>query len=575
METGVAYSSLRPEDRECSLLSTKSPQSFHETIKSAPYRSPDEDGDWRKAVSILARANDVKVNTMTASLDPKDVTTPSSLNPRRWVILIAVMLAFLPVVLDMTILHIAVPSLTLALRASTTQVLWIIDIYSLLMAGLLVPMGTLADRIGHRKMLLTGLVVFGIASIIAAFSVTPWMLIAGRILLACGAAMIMPCVLGIIRRTFDDPGERAMALGLWGTVGAAGAAVGPLVGGALLEHFWWGSVFLINVPVVLVIIPIIALILPRQETLSSCKWQISQALLLIAGIVGLVFAVKTGFSGKQPLIVVLMAALGGAVALAIFVSKQLSTAEPMLDVTLFSRPAIVTGVGMAIVTSGALAGVELTIAQELQFILGRSPLQAGLFMLPIMVAAATGGPVAGFLSSRLGLRAVATSSLLTAALCLMTLAQSDFHNPGFIVPVCLALLGLSLSIGLTSSSIAIMGAVEAEKAGAAGSLEATGYELGAGLGITFFGVALSAIYMAAMVLPAGISPEFTDMASRSIGDTYVLAEELPQDVAAALVAAGKNAFSAAHAILLTVAGTLIGMLSMAVFFALKNEKAGH
>ncbi len=512
---------------------------------------------------------------MTVSFDPNHVPPPSPLHAHRWIILIAVMLAFLPVVLDMTILHIAVPSLTLALQASTTQVLWIIDIYSLLMAGLLVPMGTLADRIGHRKMLLTGLFVFGLASVVAAFSLTPSMLIAGRILLAFGASMIMPCVLGIIRRTFEDPGERAMALGLWGTVGAAGAAVGPLVGGALLEHFWWGSVFLINVPVVLVIMPIIAFILPEKEILSPGKWQISQALLLIVGIIGLVFAAKTGFSGKEPFAIVGLALLIGATALAIFVRNQLSVAEPMLDVTLFSRPAIVTGVGMAVVTAGALAGVELTLAQELQFVLGKSPLQAGLFMLPIMVAAAVGGPVAGFLSNRLGLRAVASASLLVAAACLVTLAQSDFHDPGLAVPACLTLLGLSLSISLTASSIAIMGAVEAEKAGAAGSLEATGYELGAGLGITFFGVALSAIYMGALVLPAGIPPQLADAASHSIGDTYVLAGKLPQDLAAALVTAGKSAFSQAHAVLLTAAGTLIGLLSAAVFFALKNVKAGH
>ncbi len=515
------------------------------------------------------------VKKMTVSVDPNNVTPPSPLHARRWFILIAVMLAFTPVVIDMTILHIAVPSLTLALRASTTQVLWIIDIYSLLMAGLLVPMGTLADRIGHRKMLLTGLFVFGVASLVAAFSPTPWILIAGRVLLAFGASMILPCVLGIIRRTFEDPGERAMALGLWGTVGAAGAAVGPLVGGALLEHFWWGSVFLINIPVVLVVVPIIAFILPKEEMVSSAKWQISQALLLIVGLIALVYAVKTGFGGREPFVIVLLALLIGASALTIFVRSQLSVAQPMLDVTLFSRPAIVTGMAMAIVTSGALAGVELTLAQEMQFVLDKSPLQAGLFMLPIMIAAAVGGPFAGFLSNRLGLRTVASASLLIASLCLLGLARMDFHDPGFIVPACLMLLGLSLSIGLTASSIAIMGSVEADKAGAAGSLEATGYELGAGLGITFFGVALSAIYMGALVLPAGVPAELADAARHSIGDTYVLAGKLPENVAAALVTAGKSAFSQAHAVLLTTAGTLIGLLSAAVFLALNNVKAGH
>lgn len=515
------------------------------------------------------------VKMMTIPMDQKNLTQSTPVHARRWIILIAVMLAFLPVVLDMTILHIAVPSLTLALQASTTQVLWIIDIYSLLMAGLLVPMGTLADRVGHRKMLLTGLLVFGMASVVAGFSTGPWMLIGGRVLLACGAAMIMPCVLGIIRRTFEDPGERAIALGLWGTVGAAGAAIGPLVGGALLEHFWWGSVFLINVPVVLVIIPIIALILPKKESVSPGGWQIRQALLLIVGIIGLVFAIKSGFAGKQSLVVVVIAALIGVAALVVFVRMQRSAANPMLDVTLFSRPAIVTGVGMAIVTAGALAGVELTIAQELQFVLDKSPLEAGLFMLPIMAAAATGGPLAGFLSAKFGLRAVATTSLAVAAVCLVMLAQSDFHNQNLVVAACLTMLGLSLSIGLTASSIAIMGAVEADKAGSAGSLEATGYELGAGLGITFFGVALSAIYMAAMAVPAGIPAEIVDAARHSIGDTLVLAETLPDDLATALVAAGKNAFSAAHAVLLTAAGTLIGLLAGAVFFALKNVAADH
>lgn len=515
------------------------------------------------------------VKNMTASLDSKQDSLSSLAHARRWIILFAVMLAFLPVVLDMTILHIAVPSLTLALKASNTQVLWILDIYSLLMAGLLVPMGTLADRVGHQKILLTGLVVFGAASIVAAFSLNPGMLIAGRVLLALGAAMIMPCVLGIIRRVFEDPHERAMALGLWGTVGAAGAAVGPLVGGALLEHFWWGSVFLINVPVVLLIVPIIAFALPPSEPISSGKWQIGQALLLIAAIIGLVFSVKTGFGQADLPWVGVLAFVVGAICLAIFVRSQLSSASPFLDITLFSRPAVSTGVTMAIVTSGALAGVELTLAQELQFILGKSPLQAGLFMLPIMVAAAVGGPLAGFLSNRFGLRSVASLSLLIASISLVALARLDFHQPGLLVPTLLGLLGLSLSIGLTASSIAIMGAVEASKAGTAGSLEATGYELGAGLGITFFGVALSAIYGGAITIPTGLSLDLATAASRSIGETYIIAATLPEDLAASLTSAGKQAFSRAHGVLLTWAACLLGMLSIAVFAALKPKPAHH
>ncbi|WP_081673833.1 MFS transporter [Pseudomonas cremoricolorata] len=482
------------------------------------------------------------------------------------------MLAFLPVVLDMTILHVAIPTLTQALAASNSQVLWIIDIYPLLMAGLLVPMGTLADRIGNRRILLIGLVIFGLASALAAFATSAQMLIGARVLLALGGSMIMPCVLGLIRRTFEDSKERGLALGLWGTVGAAGAAIGPLAGGALLEHFWWGSVFLINVPVMLVVVPACWLLLPRQEQTTPGHWAIGQALLLVAGMIAVVYAIKAGFAGKQPLLVALLTLALGVAMLALFVRKQLRSAVPMLDLSLFAHPAIVAGIIMAVVASGALAGVELTLAQELQYVLDRTPLQAGVFMIPIMVAAAVGGPIAGWLSARYGLRLVASASLLTAALSLGWLGVEDFDAPGILVPVLLALLGLSLSIGLTASSIAIMGAVEASKGGAAGSLEATGYELGTGLGITFFGVFMSVIYGRHLTPVDGLSSELADQASVSMGDTYLVAQQLAGEQAAALITAGKAAFSTTHTVLLLTTAGLMAGLAVLVFFLLAGAR---
>ncbi|WP_334194854.1 MFS transporter [Pararhodobacter sp.] len=494
-----------------------------------------------------------------------------TLDPKRWLVLVAVMLAFLPVVLDMTILHVAVPRLTQALNASGTEVLWIIDIYPLLMAGLLVPMGTLSDRVGNRRILLTGLVIFAAASVWAAFAQSAGALIAARVFLALGGSMIMPCVLGLIRKTFEDDGERAIALGLWGTVGAAGAAVGPLVGGALLEHFWWGSVFLINVPVMLVVAPACWVLLPRVEAVTPGTWRIGQALLLILGMITLVYAVKAGFGGKQPWSIAGPVLVIGIATLTVFVRQQLRAAEPMLDLSLLSHPAIVAGLLMAVVAAGALAGVELTLAQELQYVLGKTPLQAGLFMVPIMAAAAIGGPVAGFLSNRFGLRRVASLSLLIAAASLLMLARSDFHAPGVAVPVALAVLGLTLSIGLTASSIAIMGAVEASKGGAAGSLEATGYELGTGLGITFFGVFMSAVFGRAMELPANLPEDLALEASRTIGDAYIVAGRLGGAEGAALIEAGKAAFTQTHAVLLSTSAGIVLALAAVVFLAL----AGH
>ncbi len=497
----------------------------------------------------------------------------SDLPANRWFVLVAVMLAFLPVVLDMTILHVAVPALTQSLSASSTEVLWIIDIYPLLMAGLLVPMGTLADRVGNRRILLIGLVTFGVASAWAALAQSPAMLIAARVLLALGGSMLMPCVLGLIRKTFEDEGERAMALGLWGMVGAAGAAVGPLVSGALLEHFWWGSVFLINVPVMLVVAPACHVLLPRVEQTTPGKWAIGQALLLIAGMMSCVYGIKVGFGGQSPLPVIVLVFLFGIAALALFVRKQLRSSEPMLDLSLLSHPAIVAGLIMAIVASGALTGVELTLAQELQYVLGKTPLQAGIFMIPIMAAAAVGGPVAGYLSNRFGLRLVATLSLVVSAGALGFLARSDFHEPGFLVPFALAALGLTLSIGLTASSIAIMGAVDASKGGPAGSLEATGYELGTGLGITLFGVFMSSTFSRAIELPSSLSHALADQASRTIGDAYIVAGELPDEQGAALIEAGKAAFTQTHAVLLTTAAMVIAALAVVVFFSLAGYRS--
>ncbi len=492
--------------------------------------------------------------------------------PRRWLILLAVMLAFLPVVIDMTILHIAVPSLTLALGASATEVLWVIDIYPLLMAGLLVPMGTLADRIGNRRVLLTGLVVFGIASLLAAFAPNPALLIAARVLLALGGSMIMPCVLGIIRRTFEDEDERAMALGLWGMVGAAGAALGPLIGGALLEHFWWGSAFLINVPIMLVVAPLVFLLLPRTEATTPGTWALGQALLLIAGMLALVYGIKAAVGATQPLGVALLMALLGFALLSFFVRLQLRSATPMLDLSLFSRPAILAGIIMAVVAIGALAGVELTLAQELQYVLGKTPLQAGIFMIPIMAAAAVGGPVAGYLSNLCGLRLLSSASLGLSAMALAFLALADFHQPGFGVPAMLALLGLTLSIGLTASSIAIMGSVEASKGGAAGSLEATAYELGTGLGITFFGVFMSSVFRHSIVLDAELAAPLAERAARSIGDSYLVAKGLAEPQASALIDAAKAAFSATHSTLLLTSAALVGVLAVVVFFMLSGYR---
>ena len=483
----------------------------------------------------------------------------------RWLILTAVLLAFGPVILDMTILHIAVPSLTLALEASGNEVLWIIDIYPLVMAGLLVPMGTLADSVGCRRLLLLGLVIFTLASIAAALSISAPMLIASRAALGIGSAMIMPCVLAVIRQVFEDDKERVLALGAWSLVGMAGGAIGPLAGGLLLEHFWWGSVFLVNVPIMLLVIPLIAVLVPRQSARNGGKWQPGQAAIFMLGLMLSVYSIKTGMkSGLQPLTIA--AFLAGSALLIWFVKMQLASPSPMLDMTLLQKPAISVGFLMAFVACGSLAGFELLLAQELQFVLGKTPLEAGLFMLPLVAAAAIGGPLGGKMTAWFGLRNVASLSMATGATALLGLSFADFSTPGLIIPALLAALGFALGLGLLAASVAIMENAPKEKAGAAGALESTGCELGGGLGITIFGVLLNSIYSRSFELPPG-----TDAAaSHSIGEAMTIADSMDEPLALQIQTAAREAFVGAHDVVLMTVAITIAALSVGVYMALRN-----
>nr|WP_200841141.1 MFS transporter [Geminicoccus flavidas] len=491
---------------------------------------------------------------------PKVMPMPSA---NRWMVLAAVIAAFTPVIVDMTILHIAVPSLTLALGATSTEVLWIIDIYPLLMAGLLVPMGTLGDRIGHRRVMLVGLCVFTVASLAAAFSQTPEMLIGGRALLAIGGSMIMPAVLAILRQSFEDEGERAKALGIWTVVGSAGGAVGPLAGGFLLEYFWWGSVFLVNVPIMALVLPLAYRVLPQGEPNRAIAWRIEQALVLLVGLVATVYAIKAGAKGDAPLWQPILAAALGLGLLVGFGRLQATAASPMLDLSLFRNPAIMAGLLMAFVSSGAIAGFELVLAQELQFVVGLSPLEAGLFMMPLMLAAAASGPAAGWLVSVIGLRTLSAAGLFVASASFAALAGVDLHEQAWLSGALLATLGFSLGSTLLAGSVAIMGGAPAEQAGAAGALEATGYELGGALGITFFGVLVSTVYRSSIDLPAA--------GGSSIGEAATAAARLEGAEADALMRAAGSAFTAAHEAVLQGAAALIFLLAIFALVVLRGR----
>lgn len=427
-------------------------------------------------------------------------------------------------------------------------------------------MGTLADSVGHKKMLLVGLGVFGIASGIAAFSSSALTLISARAALGVGASMVMPSVLAIIRHEFEDNAERSKALGVWSVIGAAGAAIGPLAGGYLLEHFWWGSIFLINVPIMLITVPLAWMIIPSLPSNPQSSWKIKDTAILMIGLVATVYGAKRGITAGFETVSV-FSLLGGMGLLFWFSCIQLAAPSPMLDVKLIIKPVIGAGLLMAFVAAGSLSGLALILAQELQYVLGASPLETGIFMLPLIIAAAVGGLISGWLSSCIGLRPTATISMIVAAIAIYGIAVIDVAEDGLIVNALLGTLGFCLGVGLLASSIAIMGSAPTGRAGAAGALESTAYELGGGLGVTFFGVLANSIYRSSLTDSA--AGEFN-----SIGEAINAATAVGGERGTAIASAAKTAFVDAHSTVLSVSATLIIILAIVVFAMLRGREPG-
>ncbi|MFE2940021.1 MFS transporter [Streptomyces sp. NPDC059255] len=481
---------------------------------------------------------------------------------RRWWLLVTVSVGLLLISLDMSVLYTALPRLTEDLGADASQKLWIINAYPLVMAGLLLGAGTLGDRVGHKRMFLTGLVLFGAASALAAFAATPALLIGARAFLAVGAAAMMPATLSLIRVTFDDERERTMAIGVWGSTSVVGTALGPIVGGLLLEYFWWGSVFLINVPVVLLALIAGAALAPGDTHRSDKPWDLVASLLVMAGLVGLVYAVKEATRpGPQPLHVV-AALLVSAAGFTLFVRRQRRQDHPLLDLALLRHPHILSGIVAAALAMFGTAGVQLVLAQRLQLVVGLTPLHAGVLVAAFALGCLPAGIVAGSLAWRTGPRPLIIGGLLTAAAgVLLTLLLTpgalpvlDVHpdHPVWVVPG-LLVAGAGTGLAMTAASAAIMGNAPAHRAGMAASVEEVSYELGSLFGVAVLGSALTSLYTNTVRLPEG-SPA---AAKDSLDQALTASGRLPEDRAGSLLDAAHAAFDNGYvAVLLVVTAAL-------------------
>ncbi|MER7417499.1 MFS transporter [Micromonospora peucetia] len=468
-------------------------------------------------------------------------------HPRRWAILGVLVISLLVVVLDNTILNVALRTLAdpvHGLGASQGELEWSINSYTLVFAGLLFTFGVLGDRAGRKRFLLIGLVLFGLASLLSAYAQSPTQLIAARALMGVGGAAIMPVTLSIISNVFD-PRERGRAIGVWASAVGLAVAIGPILGGALLEHYWWGSVFLINVPVVALGVVLVALLVPESRDPDPGRVDVVGVLLSVVGLVALTYGIIDGGEHGFGRPLVWAAILGGLAVLAWFVAYERRTDHPSLDVRLFRVPRFAAPVAIVGLIFFAAMGVMFFSSFYLQLVRGFSPLETGLLFLPLAVAQLIFAPSSAAMVRRYGGRAVATVGLALTVVALGAFAFVDATTPIWVVLVVFFLQGTGMANIMPPATESIMSALPREKAGVGSAVSNTVRQVAGALGVAVLGSVLSAVYRADVDpalrdLPAGAR----EAAGESISGAYAAAGQLGP-AAPQLIAVADDAFLAA------------------------------
>ncbi|GAA4836420.1 MFS transporter [Actinomycetospora corticicola] len=408
------------------------------------------------------------------------------------------------ITLDMTVLGAALPAISEDLRPGAATQLWIVDVYSFVLAGLLVVAGSLGDRIGRRRLLLIGTAAFGVASVVAAFAPTAGALVAARALLGLGGATLMPSTLSLIKTVFPEPDSRRRAIGVWAAMFSGGAAAGPVIGGWLLEHFWWGSVFLVNVPVCLALLAVGPVLLPESRDPHPGRFDLLSAGLALATMLPVVYAVKSvatdGITTTGAL-----AAVVGLASGALFVHRQRTLPDPLIDLTLFSHRAFSVSVATNTLCVFALVGLLVLVPQYLQLVVGMSPLTAALWLLPGSLAGMAGALVAARLARRFAVRRLVVGGLTVAAVGWSAIALLAVGAGPVVVVVGMTVAGLAVAMVETLTTDLVLTSAPTDRAGAASAISETGFELGGALGIAVLGSVTAAVYRAG--LPDGVPGE--------------------------------------------------------------------
>jgi len=490
---------------------------------------------------------------------------------KEWIGLSVIALPCLLYAMDLTVLNLALPKISEDLKPGSAQLLWIVDIYGFMVAGMLITMGTLGDRIGRRKLLLIGAAAFGLASTLAAFSNSAEMLILNRAILGIAGATVAPSTLSLIRNMFHDEKERTFAIGIWITSYSVGGAIGPLVGGLLLQYFWWGSVFLASVPVMVLLLIVGPRFLPEFKDPNAGRLDLSSAALSISAVLLIIFGLKKIAEDGWDLFFI------GAIAVGIivgwfFIQRQKKLRDPLIDLNLFKGSSSVT----ILLVMNTLAvfttfGCYIFIAQYLQLVLGLSPLVAGLWTLPWSLGFIVGSMYTPRLAGHFRKTSIMAGGLFLAAVGFVILMQTDRWGLTSIVASSI-LFSIGLAPLFTLITDMILSSVTPERAGSAGALSETSSEFGGALGIAVLGSIGTAVYRFYMrdVSASGLNYEDAEVAKSTLGGALSIAENLPAQSAKLLVDFSRNAFTESLMIMAVISAVLSVVLGFVVMYRFRR-----
>ncbi len=492
-------------------------------------------------------------------MNPNGSRTRERAYQRRWWIPAALSLSLLIIIIDDTIINVAVPTLQRELGASATALQWIVDSYILVFAGLLLTMGALGDRFGRKRFLLLGLVVFAAASVFGAHAGSASQLIVARALMGVGGAMIMPSTLSVLIDVFPRQ-ERVKAIGTWTGIASIGIPLGPIVGGWLLGRYWWGSVFLLNVPIVLAALIAAVVLIPESRHPAPPRADLPGLVLSVAALTSLIYGITeipaAGWTSAAVLGSLAVAVLTGAR----FVWREARARQPMLDLTLFGNPRLGWAAGAITLAALALTGLAFELTQYLQFVQGYPPLQAGLRFLPLAIGFGIAGQLSQRLVPRIGTGRVVAAALGGAALLLAALSQAAPGTSYWLVGAALLLIGVGIGAAFVPSTDAVMAAVPGANAGLGSAINDTGRQVGAALGIGILGTVANIGYTSGITAAtAPLSPDLAAAAKRSVNAALQVAGGIGGPTGQALRRAAGTAFMNGFSLAMLAAAALLAV----------------